>query len=95
MRWSTPELLGHALGMTPRAVGEDEPPPGKALEAPRRAPALSGTGGEIDVVHVFEKRVRIELVHLHEPGQRGAVLPVVALLQMARVSEAARRDTRR
>ena len=47
----------------------------------------SGTTREIDVVHVVEKRTGRQLVDLHQPGERGAELAVVGLLQMPRVLE--------
>ena len=45
------------------------------------------TAREVDVVHVVQERLRVELVHLHEAGQRRPELAVVALLQIARVLE--------
>ena len=36
-------------------------------------------------MHVVEEWLRVHLVDLHHAGERGAELPVVALLQMPRV----------
>ena len=80
------ELFGDALGVAARAVGEDELAAGQACDRGGQLGRF-GHGRQIDVVHVVEEGLRVELVDLHQPRQRGAELAVVALLQVARLRE--------
>jgi hypothetical protein len=62
------------------AVGEHQPAAGQARRWRRAAPGrASDRPGH--VVHLVQERLRVDAVVGHQPGQGGAVLVQVALLQ--------------
>jgi hypothetical protein len=77
------ELSCRALGMRPVAIREDE------LTARQGWIAAPSDGwcdpGIIDIMHLLEEIVRIDVVSQHQPVQRGAMLLVELLLEQVRV----------
>src|SRR5215510_16138768 len=46
---------------------------------------MLGKPGQVEIMHIIEKRLRIHAMHLHQATQRGAELPIIGLLQVPRV----------
>ena len=72
--------------MSARPIGEDELAPGQFVDGGGQLGMLPHHG-EIEVVHVIEKGLRVHPMHLHQAAKGGAELAVVGFLQMPRVHE--------
>src|SRR5215831_9338664 len=80
------EFARHPFGMAARAVRKDKLAARQRVDGGRELGVLAHWR-QIDVVYVIEERLRVHAMHMHEAAQGGAELPIVCLLQVARVSK--------